>query len=187
MSEEVPTDAEIESAVQSMPWWLILIWGLLAVLVGIMLVTTPIASAFTLILFLGAYWFVGGLFTLASLVWDRSNMGWKIFIGAINVLAGIVIMTYPIYSSILVMEMLIIIIGIWALIIGGTKVYEATRSKDAGEGILGILSILFGIILLVYPFAAAYSLPIIAGFFALIGGLSAIVLSFKVKTAQAQS
>lgn len=184
MNGESISDEEISVVAASMPWWLILVWGVLALLLGIMLIITPVTTALSFILFLGAYWFVGGLFTLASLVWDRSNMGWKIVMGVVSILAGVAIMGYPIYSSLLVIGLLVFIIGFWAILIGGTKIYDAYRTKDAGTGILGVLSVLFGLILLVSPFAAAFSLAIVAGFFALIGGISTVALSFQIKKAQ---
>jgi uncharacterized membrane protein HdeD (DUF308 family) len=184
MSDETLSSGDMAEVAASMPWWLILVWGILAVLLGILLVINPVATEVTLVLFMGAYWFIGGLFTLASLVWDRSNLGWKIFMGVISILGGIVIMSYPVFSSVLVIGMLVFLIGFWAIIIGGTKLYDAYRTKDGGTGVLGILSILLGFILLIYPFAAAYSLSLVAGFFALIGGISSIAFSFQLKKTQ---
>ena len=181
MSEEVQTNANMAVAIGSMPWWLVLIWGIMAVIIGFMLITTPVITTISLIMFIGAYWFVGGIFTLVSLINDRRNSGWKIFLSIISILAGAVIMLYPVYSSLLVLEMLVILIGFWGLLIGGTKLYTAIPAKDAGSGILGALSIIFGIILLVYPLAAAFSLPFVVAFFALIAGFSSIFVSFQMK------
>lgn len=185
MAEKVPSNVEMAKMASSMPWWLILVWGILAIIIGIALITSPIVTSFYLILFMGAYWFVGGIFTLVSLISDRSNMGWKIFLGIISILAGAVIMGYPLYSSIMVLTLLVFLVGFWGLLIGGTKLFEAAKSHDAGAAILGVLSIIFGMILLVYPYAAAFALPLVAGFVALFGGILATVVSFQVKKVQA--
>lgn len=103
--------------------------------------------------------------------------------GVISILAGLVIMIYPLYSSFLVVEMLVLFIGIWALVIGGVKLFEAVKHKDAGTGVLGVLSILFGLLLLGAPMAAALSLSLVVGFFALIGGFTAIFLAFQLRSA----
>lgn len=184
MSEDIPTNAEIAAAAGSMPWWLVLVWGIMAIIIGIMLMTTPLVTTYTLILFMGVYWFIGGIFTLVSLFQDRTNMGWKVFLAVISILAGIAIMAHPLYGSVIVLTMLVFLIGFWGLLIGGTKLYEAFSSKDAGAGILGLLSIIFGIILLVFPFGAALALPLVAGAFALLGGICATVVSFQVRKAQ---
>lgn len=131
----------------------------------------------------GAYWFVGGLFTLAGLVWDRTNLGWMVFTGVISMLGGLAIMVYPFFSSILVVGMLVFLIGFWAILIGAAKLYDSYLTKNAGTGILGILSVLFGLILLIYPIAGALSLALIAGFFALIGGISSVAFALTMRKA----
>lgn len=186
MPDENEMNAQMATIVGSMPWWLVMIWGILAVLLGILLVATPIETTFYLILLMGVYWFIGGIFTLASLVQDRTNMAWRIFLSVISILAGIVIMCYPLFSTLLILDMLIIIIGLWGIIIGITKFYEAFRFKNAGAGILGVVSIFFGIILLLLPYAAAIALPIIAGFIAIIAGFSAVFVAFQVKKGESQ-
>ncbi|QXO94566.1 DUF308 domain-containing protein [Methanospirillum purgamenti] len=185
MDDEVPTNEEIDAVVRSMPWWLVLVWGLLAIIIGLMFITTPLITTYYLVLFMGVYWFVGGIFTLVSLFSDKSNIGWKIFLSVISMLAGIAIMAQPLFGSIIVLTMLVFFIGFWGILIGGTKLYEAYRSKDAGAGILGVLSIIFGIILLVFPWGAALALPLIAGAFALLAGICSVVVAFQVKKAQA--
>jgi uncharacterized membrane protein HdeD (DUF308 family) len=185
MSEEDITNAEIDAAVRSMPWWLVLVWGIMAIIIGLMLITTPLITTYYLVLFMGVYWFVGGIFTLASLFSDKTNMGWKIFLAIISILAGIAIMAQPLFGSIIVVTMLVFFIGFWGILIGGTKLYEAMRSKDAGAGILGVLSIVFGIILLIFPWGAALALPLIAGAFALLAGICSVGVAFQVKKAQA--
>jgi len=187
MNGSVPTNEEMAAYVGKMPWWLVLVWGILAVIIGIMLVSQPLITAFLLITLMGVYWFVGGIFSLLSLISDRTNAGWRIFIAIISIIAGLIIMTYPLYSSLIVLELLVFIIGLWALVIGGTYLYNSFANKDAGAGILGIISIIFGIILLIFPFGAAYALPIVAGVVALVAGFSAIILSFQIKKTQNSS
>jgi uncharacterized membrane protein HdeD (DUF308 family) len=50
-----------------------------------------------------------------------------------------------------------------------------------GEGILGVLGIIFGIILLENPFIGAVYLPYVLGIFALIGGIGAIISAFLIR------
>jgi len=73
------------------PWWLILLWGILALIIGVLFLTTPVITTMILITFIGAFWLVGGLFSLGSLFVDKTNMGLKIFLAVINIIAGTVI------------------------------------------------------------------------------------------------
>ena len=168
------------------PWWVILIWGLLAVLIGFMFLTTPGITTVIFITFLGAYWLVGGIFSLASLSVDKTNMGWKILLSILNIIAGIVILAYPLYSTVFLLSFFIILVGFWACVTGGAHLYEAFTKKDAANGVLGIFSLIFGILLLIFPLISAALLPFIAGIFAVVVGLAAIVTSFVAqKTASA--
>jgi uncharacterized membrane protein HdeD (DUF308 family) len=134
-----------------------------------------------LITFMGAYWLVGGIFALASLAVDRSNMGWKIFLSIINIIAGIAILIYPFYAALFTLGFVVIFIGFWACFVGGAHLFQAFSKKDWGNGVLGIISLIFGVILLVNPFIAAALLPFVAGGFAIVMGLCSIYVSFTAK------
>ncbi|MFA5221631.1 MAG: DUF308 domain-containing protein [Methanoregula sp.] len=168
-----------------MPWWVILLWGILSVVIGIMFLTTPGITTILFITLLGAFWLVGGLFSIASLVVDKSNWGLKLFLAIINILAGVVILLYPLFSTLFLLAFFVIFIGFWGCFIGISHLYHAFKTKDAGNGVLGLISLIFGILLLVYPFIAAALLPLIAGAFMIVMGLAAVVAGFMAKKVSA--
>ena len=163
------------------PWWLLLLWGLLSLAIGIMFLASPGITTVIFITFLGAYWLVSGIFSLASLAVDRTDMGWKILLAILNLIAGIIILAYPLYSTVLLLTFLVILVGVWACITGGTHLYVAFSKKDAGNGVLGIISLLFGILLLIFPLISAALVPFIAGIFAIVIGFAAIVAAYSAK------
>lgn len=165
------------------PWWILLLWGILSLIIGIMFLASPGITTLVFVTFLGAYWLVGGIFSLASLAVDRTGMGWKIFLAVLNLIAGIIILAYPLYSTIFLLAFFVIIIGVWACFIGGSHLYLAFSQKDAGNGVLGFISLLFGILLLIFPLVSAALVPFVAGIFAIVVGLVAIVASFGAKKA----
>lgn len=165
------------------PWWIVFLFGILLLALGVMFLMTPIVTTLILITFLGAFWFVGGLVSLGSLAVDRTNMGWKIFLAIISIIAGALIMGYPFFSTVIVLSFFVIFIGFWACFIGFAHLFSAFKGKDAGNFVLGIISIIFGLILLIFPLFTAALLPFIAGALCLVGGISAIIVSFTVKKA----
>lgn len=181
MTEEIPVPDQFLTVPCIFPWWLLLVWGILTLLIGCMFLITPGITTVLFITFMGAYWLVGSLFAIGSLLVDRSHMGWKIFLAVINILAGIVILLYPLYSTIFVLSFFVIFMGFWAIFIGISHLYHAYTMKDAGNGVLGIISMIFGILLLVYPFIVAALLPYVAGGFAIVFGLVSIYVSFAAK------
>ena len=77
------------------PWWIILVLGIAALILGMAFLAWPYLTLMMVVTFVGAYWFITGIFSLVSLSTDRSNMGWKILIGILGIIAGIVILMYP--------------------------------------------------------------------------------------------
>ena len=163
------------------PWWLVLLWGILSVIVGLMFILSPVVTTELLIAFIGAYWLVGGCFTLGSLAVDKSYWGWKIFLAAINIIAGLLVFAYPLFSTVFLLAFFIIFIGFFGCFIGCTHIYQAFMKKDAGTGVVGVISLIFGILLLVFPLVAASLIPLFMGAFAIAGGVAAIIVSLSAK------
>lgn len=184
MTELVNKPAEMVSFNSLLPWWIVLLWGILALIIGIMFLATPGITTVLFITLVGAYWLVGGLFTIGSLFVDKSNMGWKIFLAIINILAGLVILLYPLFSTIFMLSFFVIFVGFWGCFIGAAHLFQAFKTKDAGNGLLGVLSLIFGMILLMFPLVTAEILPLIAGGFMVLMGIIGIVTSFTVKKVQ---
>jgi uncharacterized membrane protein HdeD (DUF308 family) len=79
----------------SVPWWLLLIQGIAAVILGVLLLAAPAATLVLMIQLLGAYWLVGGVFSLVSMFVDRTNWGWKLLGGIVAILAGLAVLQHP--------------------------------------------------------------------------------------------
>jgi uncharacterized membrane protein HdeD (DUF308 family) len=180
MTEATTTSPDNEIGVIPLyPWWIILVLGIAALILGMAFLAWPYLTLIMVVTFVGAYWFVSGIFSLISLIIDRSNLGWKLLIGILGVIAGLVILMYPLFSTLLVPAMLVIFIGIWGLVIGVVHIAQAFGTKDWGSGLLGLLAIIFGILILANPFITVALLPFIFGGFGIVGGIIAIIMSFQ--------
>jgi uncharacterized membrane protein HdeD (DUF308 family) len=166
------------------PWWILFLWGILTLILGALFLNTPAVTAEVLITFMGAFWLVGGLFSIASLAVDRTHMGWKVFLAAINIIAGALILVFPVFTTVFILLVTAIYIGFVACIIGFSHLFLAFRRKDAGNGVIGIISLVFGILLLANPALTAGMLPFIAGAFCIVSGISAIIASIVAKKSQ---
>jgi uncharacterized membrane protein HdeD (DUF308 family) len=184
VEQTVPSQQQTVPQVGLFPWWLVLLWGIFALIVGILFLAYPYNTLMASIVFLGVYWFIGGIFTLFAAFMDTTDRGWKILISIISILAGLAILAYPLYSFLLLPAFFVIFVGFWGCFVGIVKLYQGFTGKDAGSAILGLLSIIFGILLLVYPYIAVALFPYIIGGFALVGGIAAIVISFTIRGEQ---
>lgn len=166
------------------PWWLLLLQGIIALILGIYLIAYPLQTLMVIIVFLGAYWFVSGIFTLVGAFADTTDRGMKILLGFLGIILGLLILAYPYYSTFIVPFVFTIMVGVIALIYGFIALYGAFTGKGWGVGILGILSILFGLIILANPWASTLAVPFVFGILGIVFGFAAIVGSFMLRSAQ---
>jgi uncharacterized membrane protein HdeD (DUF308 family) len=166
---------------KTVPWWLVLIEGVAAVIIGLMLLAKPGMTTAILVQILGIYWFIAGILSIVGIFIDSSAWGWKLIIGILGIAAGIVIIRHPLWSTILVPTTLIIVLGIQGLLIGVVNIVRAFKGAGWGAGILGALSIIFGLLLITNPAMGALALPFVLGIFAIVGGIMAVVAAFRMK------
>jgi uncharacterized membrane protein HdeD (DUF308 family) len=170
-----------EFETQQSPWWLILMAGALNLIIGILLLVNPAKTAIALAWVLGLYWFVQGILILVAMLLDHSAWGWKLFMGALGILAGLVVMRHPIASALVVPSILVLLLGIQGLVSGGISLVLAFRGGGWGAGILGALSILFGLILILNYASLTTVLTFIwiVAILAIAGGIVQIVVAFQ--------
>lgn len=167
------------------PWWLQLMGGILSVVIGLLLLSTPVKTAYGLVIALGIYWVIGGIFTLVGMFIDSTGWGWKLFMGLISILAGLAILDHPIVSTYAVPAIFVLVLGIQGIIVGFIGLVMAFKGGGWGQGILAVLSIVFGFFL-VANFAApsmVVSLVWLVAIFALVGGVVQIVRAFQQRKA----
>ncbi|HEY7847317.1 MAG TPA: DUF308 domain-containing protein [Candidatus Limnocylindria bacterium] len=160
--------------------WLIIIQGVAGILLGLMLLLAPGASTVILIQFLAIYWLISGVIGLTSLIWDRTQWGWKVFGGILGIVAGVAVIRHPMYATVLVVETLVIFMGILALAFGVMNLVRAfTAGGGWGLGLLGAVDVLIGLVLIFNPVPAGIALPIVLGAFILVGGIASIIVAWR--------
>ena len=178
------TTATASQAGPVVPWWLVLLQGIALVILGGLLLANPAMTTFILIQFLGIYWLVKGIFEIVSLFIDHRQWGWKLFSGILGIIAGIIILEYPVIATLIVPATIVLMLGIAGIVMGGISIFQAFKGAGWGVGLLGGLSIIFGLYLLANTLISTLAFPWVLGIFALIGGAVAIWNSFKVKKLQ---
>jgi len=173
--------ATMESDGRLVPWWVVLIEGIAAIIIGILLLVSPAVTTIVLIQFLGIYWFIVGIIDIVRIFMDSSMWGWKLFSGLIGILAGIAIIQYPLWATLLVPTTLVWVFGFFGIIIGVIGLIQAFQGAGWGAGILGVLSVLFGLLLITNAFVASLTLPFIFGILAGVGGVAALVMAFRMR------
>ncbi len=171
-----------EISVPLIPWWLVLLQGIAALIIGFFLLFVPGRSTLLLVQFVGIYWFVSGIFSIVAIFIDNTAWGWKLFSGILGIIAGIVVIQHPLWSTILLPTVLVIVVGVQGLVMGFIGLIQAFQGGGWGPGLLGAINIIFGLILLANPLIGATVLPFVLGIFGIIGGVAAIFASFRLKS-----
>jgi uncharacterized membrane protein HdeD (DUF308 family) len=177
------TDAERESA--AFPWWIVLLEGIFAALFGLLLLTAPGATLLYLVQVFGFYLLIGGILRMVSIFVDTSSWGWKLFGGILGILAGIVVLNHPLWSTIAIPTYLVYLISVLAIAEGAVCLFMAFTGDGWGIGILGILSIIFGLVVILNPLIGVVALPFVLGGFMMVGGIAAVVASFRLRSSPA--
>lgn len=168
-------------------WWVPLVLGIIVILLGLLLLAHPAETSIWIAWAVGIYWFITGVINLVMLFVDRTMWGWKLAIGILGILAGLVVIDAlsktPLIATVGLASIYVWILGLQGLVIGIVEIVQAFRGAGWGVGILGALSVLFGGFLLFNPFPASLALPVVFGILGIAAGIAAIVMAFRVKNA----
>ena len=69
-------------------WWVVLLVGILAIIVGGLLLANPFRVANILVWAIGLYFLIMGIVSLIRIFFDRRNWGWKLIYGIVGIIAG---------------------------------------------------------------------------------------------------
>jgi uncharacterized membrane protein HdeD (DUF308 family) len=162
-------------------WWVLLLRGIIAVLFGIIAFALPGLTLITLVLLYGVYALVDGVIALFV---GASSRAWSLLLaGIIGVLVGIYTFFYPGITAVV----LLYLIAAWAVFRGVLEIVTAMRlrreiSYEWALVLGGILSIIFGLILFANPAAGALAMVWLIGAYAIVFGLTMIVLAFRARS-----
>jgi uncharacterized membrane protein HdeD (DUF308 family) len=166
---------------QMVPWWLVLLQGITAIIIGVLLLTNTAATVAFLVLVLGFYWLISGIFAIVGIFIDSSQWGWKLFMGILGILAGIIVIRHPLVSTIVIPTVTATVVGVMGIIMGIIGLIQAFQGGGWGVAILGVLSIIFGVLIIANPVMSAVALVIVLGVFGVVGGILGIIAAFQMK------
>src|SRR5579863_5501497 len=166
-------------------WWALLIRGIAAVIFGILAFLWPGGTWVVIGILFGAYAFVDGIFAIVAAVRAaQAHERWWPFV--IEGIVGLAIAAITFYDVGITIFALYITIAAWAFITGVLEIVAAIqlRKAIANEWLLilaGVCSILFSILMIRHPFAAALAIIWIIAAYAVVFGIMMIALSFRLK------
>jgi uncharacterized membrane protein HdeD (DUF308 family) len=162
-------------------WWVYLIRGVCAVLFGLLAIIWPSITLYILIIVFGVYAIVNGIFELFGSGRGGAR-GLMIFAGVFSILVGVVAFLWPGMTALA----LLLLIASWAVVIGVVELVAAILLRRAVRGewtfiVSGVLAMLFGILLFLWPAVGALTVAWLIGVMAILYGISLLALAFRLR------
>ena len=166
-------------------WWLVALARRRGVLFGVLAFVAPAAFVLSLVWFFAAYMVADGLFAIAAAVRaarSHERWGFLLFEGVLNILVGVAAFFVPGAA----VWAFVLLVAAWAIVTGALMIAAAFRLHlHYGRwwlGLGGVVSILFGAVLLVEPGMSALVLTWWLGAYAFGFGLLLVVLGFRLRS-----
>lgn len=166
-------------------WWSLVIRGLVALILGVVAFVWPGITLAALVILFGAYALIDGVVSLiGARKASRAHERWGVLVleGIAGIVASVVAILWPGITAFA----LVVMMAAWALVTGVFEIAAAVRLRKhvSGEWLLalsGIVSILFGLAIMVFPLAGALAIAYIVGIYAFIFGVLLMVLGFRLR------
>ena len=166
-------------------WPILALRGILAVLFGLTAFIWPELSLRLLVYLFGAYALGDGLVSVVYLLagqLKRNDWWLPLLKGLASIAVGVAVFVWPLLTAVL----LLIFIAIRAVILGALDIISAIRWREeaVGPGLLvlgGVVSLLFGLFVLIRPGAGALALLWLVATYAVVVGVVQLVLAFVVR------
>jgi len=164
----------------SVNWGALALRGLAGILIGVVAFLWPGVGVAVLVALVGAYLLVTGALGLLAGVMGRSWM--LVLQGVLGLAAGVLAFVLPGVTALA----LVYLVAAWAILTGFTELGAAflLRRVLRNEWLLilgGIISIVFGVLLILNPLAAVLTITWIFGAYALISGVLLVALALRLR------
>ena len=166
-------------------WWTFILRGIAAIVFGALAFASP-ALGIGLFVGLFAAWAIidGVSGVLAGIRTRHQDRSWwlEILEGVAGIAAGLVAIIFPRFAA----EVLVYLIAAWAVVTGVLQIVMAVRLRrviddEAWLALAGAASILFGILLVLFPGGGALSLAWLIGAAAIAFGVFLVLLGWRLR------
>jgi uncharacterized membrane protein HdeD (DUF308 family) len=165
-------------------WWLTLLRGICAILFGVLAFVWPGVTLFTLVILYGAFALADGVLAIAAAIMGGAPAPrwWLAIVGLAGIGAGVLTFLWPGITALV----LLVFIAVWAIVIGIMQIYGAIRLRREidNEWWLvagGVLSVVFGVVMLAWPGAGALALIFVIGAYAIAEGILLVGLALRLR------
>lgn len=178
----------MDSKIASRIWWSLVIRGVLAIVFGIVALIYTGQTLLSLVLVFGVFAVLSGIASLVAAVRAgeaHQRWGWLAVSGLLSIAAGVMTFVWPGITALA----FVLLIAAWAIFTGVMEITFAlalpeTLAHPWLMGFSGLLSVLLGIVLAVWPRAGAVSLTWLVGIYAIAYGATLLYYAYRTRGVQ---
>jgi uncharacterized membrane protein HdeD (DUF308 family) len=179
-----PAGEDAMSALLAQNWWAIALRGVFAIIFGIIALLMPGATMLALVLLFAAYLLVDGIFAIIAAVRAarrQERWGWLIFEGLVDLVTGGIAAVWPLITIVA----FALLMGAWAIVTGALLLGASYRLNiPHGRWLMalaGAISVIWGVLLIIWPLIGALVLTWWMAAYALIFGVAMLVLALRLR------
>ena len=180
-----PAGDDAMSALLAQNWWAIALRGVFAIIFGIIALLMPGATMLALVLLFAAYLLVDDIFAIIAAVRAarrQERWGWLIFEGLVDLVTGGIAAVWPLITIVAFALMM----GAWAIVTGALLLGASYRLNiPHGRWLMalaGAISVIWGVLLIIWPLIGALVLTWWMAAYALIFGVAMLVLALRLRS-----
>ncbi|WGV27562.1 HdeD family acid-resistance protein [Halotia branconii] len=166
-------------------WWTVALRGALAIIFGLVALLWPKITLTALVFIFASFVLVSGILLAIAAFRDRltNTHGWLMLLeGAIGIGVGVLTFIWPGIATLV----LLYLIAAWAIATGIFEIIIAVQVRKEIENewllvLAGITSLLFGVLLIIWPVAGALAILWIIATYTIIFGILLLILALRLR------
>ncbi|MEZ0446255.1 HdeD family acid-resistance protein [Cellulomonas sp. ICMP 17802] len=176
--------AEVSTALRRI-WWLPVLRGVVLLILGLFMLVQPLGTVKALVWVFGIFAILDGVIAIGQWLGNRKEpgAGWWLISGLVGIAFGVIAVVWTGPTA----QVIFYLIALWVLVLGILAVIASVvlyRSRDIGWYwvlTFGLISFLFGLLLIMNPQTSVSIIVVLLGLFAFVGGVVLIVSGFATK------
>ena len=166
-------------------WGWVLSYGIITLLAGIVVLAWPGATLLAIAVLFGIQLIVAGIFRFAdSFATEEASGGTRFLMALLGVLS-IIIGLWAVRHVLLTLLALVVLLGIFWVVNGTIELFAAMSRREMPNrgwtAAMGVLSVLAGVIVLIYPGPSLLTLSVVLGIWLLVYGGMEIMAGFRLR------
>lgn len=168
----------------SSKWWTFLLRGIVALALAACCLMSPASTASALVYIVAAYFIIAGVVSIIAGFSFTGIGSWWLFIisGAVQAFLGFLMLSQPGMGPLT----LAYLFAVWMIMTGVTEISSAIALRNVISNefwwiLLGIITLAAGAYVVIVPGLGILALVYTIGLYAIVAGISLIVLAFRFK------